>query len=214
MHQDIPRNAVQSIINVKDDGWCGWRALAAQVYGNEDEYLKIKQAMLLAAQSNADVYKKHITYGDKEYEYMITRLSYGLTPETEAFVGDWCGEAYWFDANTMAQVAADALGYPVAVYHTVTQAGRTPELPKLYLPLDPPVRGTLHKPLILHLVGKHYYSLIIKPTIRIEWRPVPHWHRESWIERKVPQNYKASWRHLHIKKAKPGTTSYHPGILS
>lgn len=213
VHQDIPRNAVQGIITVKGDGWCGWRALAAQIHGNEDHYMKIKEAMLLTAQANAEVYQKYITFGEKEYAYMMTRLSYGLTPETEASTGTWCEEQYWFDANTMAQVAADAFGYPVAVFQTVTKAGIIPELPKLFLPIHPPTPGTLHRPLILHLVGNHYYSVAIKPAIHIEWPPVPHWHRESWIERQVPQNYKATWRHLHIKKHRPKTQDHHPGIL-
>lgn len=124
--------------------------------------------MVLAATVNADVYKKYITFGESEYARMTTKLLYGLTPETEAFTTQWCDEEYWFDAGTMAQVAADALGYPVAVYQTNTLRGNLVK-PHLHLPLDTPAQGALHKPLILHLVGNHYYSLHIKPSIHIEW---------------------------------------------
>ncbi|KAJ8659168.1 hypothetical protein O0I10_005207 [Lichtheimia ornata] len=105
----------------------------------------------------------------------------------------------------MGQVAADAFGQPVAVYQTKPIFDGEPEPPRLHLPLDPPARNMLSKPLILHLVGNHYYPLIIKPSIRLEWPPVPFWHRELWDERQPSQSYKATWKYLHIKKAKPGT---------
>lgn len=185
------------MITVKADGWCGWRALAAQLYKNEDEYMVVKDLMLVTARAYSQIYKKYILYhSEQEYIRLITSMEYGLTPETKMEQKNFCPHKYWFDASTMAQVAADAFSRPVAVFET---CNRSCSPPRFILPLAAPKVST-PAPLILHLVGGHYYSLVMKPSIRVEWPAVPAYHKQAWDEMEVPGHYKTTWRYYIEKR--------------
>ncbi|CDH60976.1 predicted protein [Lichtheimia corymbifera JMRC:FSU:9682] len=166
--------------------------------------------MLETAQANSHIYKKYTLYhSEQEYERLVRTLEFGLTPETKDAHLDFCPQKYWFDGSTMAQVAADAFGRPVAVFETCSQH---PSPPRFVLPFSPPVENPKPTPMILHLVGAHYYSLVIKPSIRVEWPSVPHYHQQAWRELEIPAHYKTTWRYLHIRKPKPTQKIYYPDI--
>lgn len=199
------------MINVKADGWCGWRALAAQLYKNEHDFMVVKERMLVTARANSHIYKKYILYhSDQEYVRLMTSLEYGLTDETSMERNNFCPMQYWFDGSTMARVAADAFCRPVAIFETCNKPCNPP---RFILPFSPPIEGAKPAPLILHLVGNHFYSLVMKPSIRVEWPAVPQYHQQAWHEMEVPAHYKTTWRYLHMKKTKPTTQTFYPDIL-
>lgn len=195
VHEHIAREAIADTISVRGDGWCGWRALAAQHYHNQDRYLEVKEEMLLVAKVNADVYMKYLCGScEAEYEKVIKALEYGITSETKHMRTKFCPSRFWFDANTMAQIAADALGIPIATYATETENWHNP---LLHLPLSPPLPGIKPQPYVLHLVGNHYHSLKMRPAIKVTWPPVPSFHEKAWHTMNVPADWKTSWRHIH-----------------
>ncbi|CDH61026.1 predicted protein [Lichtheimia corymbifera JMRC:FSU:9682] len=166
--------------------------------------------MLATLYANTEVYKKYILFNsDEEYRRLIEAMEYGLAEDTKMVRYSFCPRKYWFDASTMAQIAADAFGRPVAVFET---GNKHSSPPRFLLPLTTPSQNAKPSPMILHLVGNHYYSLVMKPSLRVEWPPVPLYHRQAWDEMQLSAHCKTTWRYLHIKKSKPKQT-YYPDVL-
>ncbi|KAI8137953.1 hypothetical protein BJV82DRAFT_699547 [Fennellomyces sp. T-0311] len=144
----------KALTSVPSDGWCGWRALAAQYEKckfDENRFIEVKERMLSTARANAAIYLKYVCMAsEREYQYLLETLEYGVALKTAHLRTKSCPLKYWFDANTMAQIAADALETPIAVFITGTASEHTPTL---YLPLSPPPSGAKPQPFVLHLVG-------------------------------------------------------------
>lgn len=175
------------------NGWCYWRALAEQHYGDEHRYMEIKDAMLLVARANKDTYKKHICYkSEEEYEMIVNTLEHGLTPETEHERNKFCSSKYWFDTSTMSQIAADALRRLIADFATEIN---TVHPPRLYLPLSPPLFDARPAPYILHSLNNHFYSLKIRSSVKTEWPSFLPYHRVKW--KYLPTN--KTTRCMHTK---------------
>ncbi|KAI8136605.1 hypothetical protein BJV82DRAFT_675956 [Fennellomyces sp. T-0311] len=166
VHEQVPRHAICAVITVHSDGWCGWRALAAQYEKckfDENRFIEVKERMLSTARANAAIYLKYVCMAsEREYQYLLETLEYGVALKTAHLRTKSCPLKYWFDANTMAQIAADALETPIAVFITGTASEHTPTL---YLPLSPPPTGAKPQPFVLHLVvgrSKQYMEGLYK----------------------------------------------------
>jgi hypothetical protein len=55
--EQIPPSAIQAILDVKDDGHCGFRALAISIYGEERRWRKVKTMMLKTFEDNVELYR-------------------------------------------------------------------------------------------------------------------------------------------------------------
>ncbi|KAF7725579.1 hypothetical protein EC973_009534 [Apophysomyces ossiformis] len=139
-------------------------------------------------------------------------MEYEITSETEQHAMSPCPLAYWLDGGTDLQLAADTFATPVAFY---SSRGVVEHSSILYLPFRQPLReNPQHRPLIMHYRNNiHWDTIVVKPSIKIEWPPVMSRHAKVWQDLQLPMaSYKTIWRYLHIKK-QALKIEYHPDIL-
>ncbi|KAI8327581.1 hypothetical protein BC941DRAFT_319910, partial [Chlamydoabsidia padenii] len=108
---------VSDIRDPKKDGNCGFRCLALSMYGDEDEYGRVKEEML------TQLVEKQSTYLTCKW---ITEDELAKMNRVLVHRGP-CGVALWFEDPVMSQLAADTFIQPVE-YHG-------PQGSTLYLPL-------------------------------------------------------------------------------
>ena len=93
----IPRSEVDSVYNPIGDGNCGFRALAAKLFDNEDKYHDVKESMLKYYLANIDgIYRN----------YDQQQIKGILDPHSNK----------WFCVPECAQIASDTFKAPVAVF--------------------------------------------------------------------------------------------------
>ncbi|KAI9276644.1 hypothetical protein BDA99DRAFT_531748 [Phascolomyces articulosus] len=67
VHQDIPPDCSTGLKQIKADGYCSFRALALQLYGDQDQYQKVKQTMLNYLFANYEFYLDILAKAVKPY---------------------------------------------------------------------------------------------------------------------------------------------------
>ncbi|ORY89857.1 hypothetical protein BCR43DRAFT_539234 [Syncephalastrum racemosum] len=200
----IPPASVQNVVRVVGDGFCGFRALAAQYFDEEDRYLDVKALMSETlngekSSSYKDVYRIFVCQRSQEIIDEITaRITYGFRGES------FCGSEHWFDMASMAQLAADALHTPIAVYNAREPHGPGDQLSWLHLPFSEPLDGAQPTPYILVLLDNHFWTLRLKPrqATAFLWPPkVPYYHGAL----KVLGNHESrkKWKYLHTQTLLP-----------
>ncbi|KAI8146423.1 hypothetical protein BJV82DRAFT_665383 [Fennellomyces sp. T-0311] len=126
VYPEIPKEYVTRVVDIQSDGWCGYRAIACHVTGNQDDAVSIKQAMLQQLLENLEFYEQNLWGGHKCItEEVLNRLRY-----QQNFGVSSCSIDYWMDAIIELPIAADAFNMPFAVYSTANMT----EQPTLYLP--------------------------------------------------------------------------------
>ncbi|KAF7723490.1 hypothetical protein EC973_002001 [Apophysomyces ossiformis] len=174
INTDIPRSSFTNVIDVKADGWCGFRVLAHVFKDDENKFLQVKQDMLSCLAENADIYRNYFP-SIGSVEKLQELISHGI----DVFLSvngqhlPCKNIEYWFTAPECVQLAADTYRGPIAVYsddETTDAKGNLVYPSLLYLP----VRGPLprQKPLtvILHHVdGNHWITLNMKRGIKLKW---------------------------------------------
>ncbi|OBZ80636.1 hypothetical protein A0J61_11314 [Choanephora cucurbitarum] len=99
---EIPANAFTGIVDVKPDGFCGFRALAAQIFDDENEFLEAFGQLY-----DLKACKRIICFGiDEKVGSKKTAMDANTLVENR----------FWFLALECAQIAACTFGVPVAVY--------------------------------------------------------------------------------------------------
>lgn len=73
----IPKECYTQVIDVKGDGFCGFRALAYQVYGSENEVWRVKRDMRDTLIKNIAHYKDHY-WEFMDADALKALVSYGI----------------------------------------------------------------------------------------------------------------------------------------
>ena len=117
IHDEIPSEAFKKAMQIDSDGWCGFRTLALQHYGNQYLFPRVKCMMLeYMCQHEEDVIAT-VCYGSRqEYKTLQDGREYGATKKSSAQTKNFCPKKYWFDAWTDCQLAANTFNRPVVVY--------------------------------------------------------------------------------------------------
>lgn len=117
VHPDIPRQSIAGTVDVKSDGWCGFRTTAHAIYGDENKFWKVKEDMLACYNRNLVKYKQHVTCMYILDEIRDT-VSYGLDSIGDKNENSYstCPMEYWCFTPGCTQLAADTHRVPVAVY--------------------------------------------------------------------------------------------------
>ncbi|KAF7721007.1 hypothetical protein EC973_005628, partial [Apophysomyces ossiformis] len=207
---NIPKENYINTIDVRGDGYCGFRVLALLLKGDENEFLTIKRAMLKELDDNIEVYRKYFNYPVDELRKIIA-YGHDIEKPTDAF---GCSYEYWFDAGICAQLAADTFRTPIAIYSdagtrsVVTEDGTQTVFihpPVLYLPYKCPSDAkNPPMPLVMHFVhGNHWATVVMKRSRKMTWPPVYYKHRVVCAQLQLDDRIRSYWnRHLSIKKVK------------
>lgn len=181
IHPDIPSDCYTCLLNVKGDGFCGFRSLALQLFGNEDRFWDVKIAMRDTLIKNKTFYKEHMSnyflYGET-----LDVVSYGLEKEvgskiirSEIFVrGVTAPREYYFSSPDCAQLAADTFLRPIAVFLSES----VKEDPATFFPLityknEEYILKEKPQPLIIqHVNGNHWITLSMRRARKMTW-PLP-----------------------------------------
>lgn len=172
IHPDISLY-YSEVIDVAGDGFCGFRCLAVDLYGDENQFWKVKMKMRDVLLSNEEFYRT--SFGQyMTFEELKTVVCFGLEEVVGSDVISWSlfyNEMYdqtivsapsdcWFYTSGCTQLAADTFRRPVAAY-AERQFKRSP--PELFLPFlnTGKFHSVLEKsevkdpsPIILHNIGR------------------------------------------------------------
>ncbi|KAI8335265.1 hypothetical protein EDC96DRAFT_568527 [Choanephora cucurbitarum] len=170
---EIPANAFTGIVDVKPDGFCGFRALAAQIFDDENEFLEVKYAMRDQLLSNYDTYLK--AFGQMyDLEACKRIICFGIeekvgSKKTSMDANTLVENRFWFLAPECAQIAACTFGVPVAVYDS--DNGNLTFLSVLNRFNSANFKtGPKPLPLMMHFVNKnHWITLKTKRSIKMTW---------------------------------------------
>lgn len=197
----LPRN--ESFIKILDnsgEGDCGFKALAQQMYNeNESFHVLVRALMLSTLEENKEFYT---TYFDQDPSLLnYADMKHILSTEHS-----------WFKAPGCAQIAADTFGRPIAVYpyegmsyHSLT-----------FLPLLPYKHtkdkinpGSSPIPLILQNEGNvHWFTVVYKKSHKLTYPQAAKWHKSQALKQ-MNLHDKRNWRHLTFFK----DSSQKKGIL-
>ncbi|KAG0188828.1 hypothetical protein DFQ28_004321 [Apophysomyces sp. BC1034] len=157
--ENIPRENYITTMDVRGDGYCGFRVLALLIKGDENEFPSIKKEMLNELEANIEVYKRHFNYPVEELRKIVA-YGHDLEHTAPGNPGSGCSYEYWFDASICAQLAADTFNTPIAIYSDagkrtiITESGPEDVFahpPVLYLPYRGPLTTTTPPtPLVMH----------------------------------------------------------------
>ncbi|KAI9257133.1 hypothetical protein BDA99DRAFT_606410 [Phascolomyces articulosus] len=196
-HQDIPPDCSTGLKQIKADGYCGFRALALQLYGDQDQYQKIKQTMLNHLFANYEFYLDILAKGnDVILKNIVRRLEFGITPET--IHTTTCSSDYWFNGAMDTQIAADAYTTPIAVFDE-----RPSWKSFLYLPFTfPSDTNRQPQPINMFLHSNHFsvVDLIPSRARHMVWPAVKPYHEVGWGILGLNVEYNATWKYIHRKR--------------
>ncbi|KAG0172379.1 hypothetical protein DFQ29_008407, partial [Apophysomyces sp. BC1021] len=209
--ENIPRENYITTMDVRGDGYCGFRVLALLIKGDENEFPSIKKEMPNELESNIEVYKNHFNYPVEELRKIV---AYGHDLEHAAPGNPSSGRSYeyWFDASICAQLAADTFNTPIAIYSDagkrtiITESGPEDVFthpPVLYLPYKGPLTTTTPPtPLVMHFVhGNHWATVLMKRSRKMAWPPICYKHKEVCANLGLDDKIRTYWnRHLSFQK--------------
>ncbi|KAG2192281.1 hypothetical protein INT47_006914, partial [Mucor saturninus] len=206
--EDLPRNSFYEIVNVGEDGHCGFRALSYQVFGDEERYMEVKRLMRDVLLVNYEQYEICFDYFIKLDLCMKCTCS-GLERVigSERLVEHEEGEDKWLLAPECAQLAADTFQRPVAIYPSSLYKGHG----QTFLPVFQnenvrPSPGPSPLPIVLQNVhGNHWITFNMKRSIKVAWPWISTLHHNA-MERLGHQDdkVKSFWnKHLTFKKYFP-----------
>ncbi|KAI8140071.1 hypothetical protein BJV82DRAFT_716179 [Fennellomyces sp. T-0311] len=189
--EDVSEDCSTGTSDVEADGFCGYRALALQILGNQDKHMKLKERMLSHLHRNHDFYLDCLFNGRiNVMKNTIERLEYGSTPETAHIKS--CGRDYYSEGTIDAQIAADAYTTPIAIFDT------RPEWPSvMYLPLTVPSEDNPQPQpvnlLPLSQIG-HFVVIDLIPSraCHLEWPAVKPYHEKLWQYLGCSKDYNAT----------------------
>lgn len=203
----IPKECYTCVVNVIGDGFCGFRALAYQIYGDEKEFWRVKREMRDTLLLNQDHYRKHLSRFIIVDE-LIETVCYGIEKEIGNLIISSeknlsAASEYWFNSPDCAQLAADTYQAPLAVFSEKQHGnyGTT------FLPLLNESKTVIPKkhrrktPLLLQRVDQnHWVTLIMRKAIKMTWPlPMLSMYQEACKSMGLEANFKKSpWNKIMI----------------
>jgi hypothetical protein len=142
----IPKKYIESVYNPRGDGNCGFRCLAQEVFGNENDWKKMKQQMLDHLDERIHFYQNAL-FSPEECERAKQIL---VCRDEEVSL------SFYFTFPEHSRIACEALRRTIVVL--------SPEGNVTFVPfLNEPVKM---QPIILQLSGLHFYLVNIKKGAR------------------------------------------------
>ena len=191
IHSSIDLNT-SIIIDVTGDGFCGFRCIANEIFGDQEQFWKVKMEMRDVLLKNAEFYRE--SFSDFiEYDRLKKVVCFGIEEIVESTTINWSlfvdssgqKEVFapsncWFYSAGCTQLAADTFRRPVAAYSDVKYENNDPVIFFPFL-------NTSHyhitnegsdayspMPIILQNIGdNHWITFKIKRSIKMLW-PRPH----------------------------------------
>ncbi|KAI8326752.1 hypothetical protein EDC96DRAFT_534244 [Choanephora cucurbitarum] len=175
VHESIDKLDVVETHDPKGDGFCGFRSAAHAIYGDEDKFIQVKEAMLnvLGKKFNddmtyADFYSSSLGMIMKDVKMTIIcgidqqNNSSELRGEPSHTKAKVAQPRFWFDSLDCMQILADAYGRPVCYYPPVVDVPEVAiDQPASYFPVILPAKLD-KKPLPIHIQninGCHWGSI-------------------------------------------------------
>ena len=168
-----PRRAITRINNVRDDGNCGYRAIARIVKGDEEMWRTVKEEMLQHLESQLSLYLP--LFGESEVSRTAARLWNRDTPTPSQ---------YWLCIPEDPVIAANT--YNVALAFYVNDSCNL-YVPMFSLPSPHPGAIQLH--------NRHFYQLEYNTRAKITWPRLYPAHF-SFCQRHQLQDYSLAFSHL------------------
>lgn len=203
--KDIDEAAYDQIINIRGDGFCGFRALAYQLFDNQDAFMQVKFAMRDRLVEVKNVYVQHFdNYDIDKLERIVT---YGIRNEK----GDktinlqkpyHCSMDYWFLAPECAQLAACTFNRPVSVYFAQDAITFLPVFPQEKMKVSV-------APLMMHIVTtrggdkpNHWVTMKLRRSIKLKWPAIDAYHQGVMSALGKPNDIRFWQKSISFKKRK------------
>ena len=168
VYPSIPRENIEHCVDIKGDGFCGYRTIAYHTEGSQDAFMEVKKKMLNCFRINKSVYEKHYRYMRESLPIIEEALAYGAE---NSIPRTFCPVEYWFTIPHFAQVAADTYKRPVAVYtDNITKKPNSDDFvlePLMYVPFQGPLLTNKEPVLIIMQLVNNNHWATIKPKGRI-----------------------------------------------
>lgn len=115
---DIDFASYDNIANIKRDGFCGFRAIAYEIFGDQDKFMEVKFAMRDRLAEVKEAYRTSFPLFDVDVLERI--VNFGIEAEKNSMAISItkpysCGSLFWFLAPECAQLAACTFNRPVAI---------------------------------------------------------------------------------------------------
>ena len=219
IHPSIEKNWYTAAINVRGDGFCGFRALAVQLYGDEEKFWEVKMMMrdfLLTMDEGKDestgFYKKHLK-GFIDYQELKSVVCFGLQAKVGCKKVDKslmnASQDYWFTLPGCAQLAADTFQRLVATY-AERKYMNTPPCTFVPLTIKQETKRKKEMPLLMQRVNdNHFITLSMKRAIKPTWSlPQASMYESACESLGISPNFKRTfWNHylfFQSREKKPG----------
>jgi hypothetical protein len=132
------------LLNVLGDGQCGFRCLAAAVYGSEEDWKVVKSTMFLQLATYMEFYDELFGQDNR----LMSVLQHLESP---------CSENLWFYTPDCAQLAADTFQRTIAIFDL-----ERPDYSLLYIPIMTACKDLL--PIGLCLRANHFQLATFSET--------------------------------------------------
>ncbi|XP_058223227.1 uncharacterized protein LOC131332936 [Rhododendron vialii] len=166
--QHLPRayqHYISHINDVRGDGHCGFRAIAAHIGYGEDRWAQVRRDLINEIEQNMDLYNAlypEIGWAD----YLIRSLNY---------FEDSAPDEYWMDAMSMGVVIASAYNLVLHTFNALPSGCFT------HFPLrSPPVPAQERIEIAIARVGNnHFVQLFLQPHYPVPSYPIWWWNNSS-----------------------------------
>ena len=171
---NIPKENYSILIDVEGDGFCGWRALAVQIYDDEHQFWTVKKKMRDTLFKNEKFYMDNFKdYFD--FDEVKKRVCYGIEETVgsdvvrdELFVKDgdaedevkyFCNPEYYFSSVGCPQLAADTFFGPITLYSEKEYQNTrgVSYIPLLTEYTDVDIKKKRPQPLLLQRVNQNHW---------------------------------------------------------
>ncbi|KAI9325958.1 hypothetical protein BD770DRAFT_457522, partial [Pilaira anomala] len=191
--------------DVKGDGFCGFRCLAFEIYGDQVLFWKVKITMRDVLLQNVEFYSHN--FSDYiAYDRLKKVVCFGIEEIIESNSGQKDIAAplqYWFYSPGCTQLAADTFRRLVATYTDVVV--EKDEDPVIFFPFlytnyyhvtNEGSEAYSPAPVVLHnIAGNHWITFKMKKSVKMLW-PRPHsrfWKHMCEKMRKDPNFKRSLW---------------------
>lgn len=143
----IPKKHIGNVYNPKADRNCGFRSIAHELYGDENEWKQVKQQMLDHFEANIAFYQQFFLQDDVDRARRILLCRDEEVPQS-----------YYFTSPEHCRIACETFKRTI-VFMSSQQYADTTFVP---MQTEPVVR----RPIFLQLHGLHFYLVQLKPNAR------------------------------------------------
>ncbi|XP_058185815.1 uncharacterized protein LOC131303039 [Rhododendron vialii] len=153
---------ISHCVDVRPDGHCGFRALAAQLYGSEDQWAQVRHDLIQEIEQNRALYDQ--LYPERNYVSHVLRRLHCFRPSAP--------EDHWMDSISLGLVIASTYNVVLHTFDMTASSCFT------HLPLSShPVPFATRTHIAIGCINDNHFAQIFLyrhypiPPIIIWWRP-------------------------------------------